>query len=80
MLDGTHLKGNLYFIPRDIVFEKREYGNLSNYRYENDAGYVIDNSNIKKELSKIGWPLDLINEWITGFKIEKVHKLRRNYP
>jgi len=56
-----------YFIPRDVVHWKREYGNLSNYKTEY-AGYVVDSHNIRNELIKIGWSQKLVDNWITGFK------------
>jgi metallophosphoesterase superfamily enzyme len=55
-----------YYIPTDVVDEKRARGNLSKFerRY---GSYLINQHNIKQELERIGWSNDLIRKWRTGF-------------
>jgi UDP-2,3-diacylglucosamine pyrophosphatase LpxH len=56
-----------FFIPPDIVSEKRSRGNIAEYKLEVNNKLLIDRSNLEQELERIGWPRDLIKKWVTGF-------------
>jgi hypothetical protein len=77
--DSTNKQGKkLYFIPDDVIYNKREFGNLSDSRgeYENT---LINNTNVDQKLKEINWPEELINKWMNlSQKSPKQFKVRAN--
>jgi len=55
-----------FYIPHEVIFEKRKNGNLSKFEMQ-FGNYLINHQNIEEELERIGWPKDLIKKWMTGF-------------
>lgn len=57
-----------YLIPDDVIFEKRENGNLSNFSGQYGE-VLINDQNIEKKLKEIDWPEELIKKWMKGFNV-----------
>jgi UDP-2,3-diacylglucosamine pyrophosphatase LpxH len=55
-----------FLIPDDVIFEKREKGNLSNFSGQYGE-VLINNQNIEQKLKEIDWPEELIEKWMNGF-------------
>ncbi|PVX26328.1 MAG: hypothetical protein CW691_01795 [Candidatus Bathyarchaeum sp.] len=62
-----------YLIPYDVIFEKREHGNLSKIKLQYDD-ILINHDNIAQKLAEIDWSKELIDRWVTGFKTKKCNK------
>jgi hypothetical protein len=56
-----------YWIPKEIIYEKRQHGNLSKFEKQYDRA-LINQDNIRDKLHEIDWPTELIEKWMKGFK------------
>jgi UDP-2,3-diacylglucosamine pyrophosphatase LpxH len=66
--DSSKKQGKkLYYIPNDVIYNKRAFGNLSDSRggYENT---LINNTNVDQKLAEINWPKELISRWMKDSK------------
>ena len=66
-----------FLIPKDIIFHKREHGNLSKFKHQYDR-VLINNDNIEQKLDEIDWPKELIKKWMTGFQTDLAKEDREN--
>lgn len=58
-----------YWIPREVIREKRKHGNLSKLKKQYKRA-IINHDNIEQKLAEIDWPRELIKKWMTGFKTD----------
>jgi UDP-2,3-diacylglucosamine pyrophosphatase LpxH len=56
-----------FYIPKEIISEKRQQGNLSKFENQYDRA-LINQDNIRDKLREIDWPKELIEKWMKGFK------------
>ena len=56
-----------YWIPKEIISEKRKFGNLSKFEKQYNK-ILITQDNIKQKLHEIDWPKELIKKWMKGFE------------
>jgi len=66
--DSSNTQGKKpYYIPNDVIYNKRVFGNLSDSRcqYENT---LINNNNVDQKLAEINWPKELRSKWMKGSK------------